>query len=163
MLDLESEAGEAWVLFPLRGNILSLVFFCFHTIRTKIPTLAFLCVCEKLDWYERLYYVKTKNNQPQNVTSSEHWTWNFCLYSLTLFSSSNASYDNITNFVFSWKTNIAIALYGWTVPQDTVPTNVYTSSYLSHHTVQYGVHSLAGQQSSRITVAQTQATSRAAH
>ena len=25
----------------------------------------------------------------------------------------------------------------WTVPEDTVPTNVYTSNYLSHRTVQY--------------------------
>ena len=24
------------------------------------------------------------------------------------------------------------------VPEDTVPTNIYMSSYLSHHTVQYG-------------------------
>ena len=38
----------------------------------------------------------------------------------------------------------------WTVPEDTVPTNIYTSSYLSHHLVQYKVHSLAGQQSSQI-------------
>ena len=27
------------------------------------------------------------------------------------------------------------------VLEDTIPTNVYTSSYLSHHTVQYGSHS----------------------
>ena len=27
------------------------------------------------------------------------------------------------------------------VPEDTIPTNVYTSSYLRHHTVQYGSHS----------------------
>ena len=25
----------------------------------------------------------------------------------------------------------------WIVPEDTIPTNVYTSSYLSHHTVEY--------------------------
>ena len=25
----------------------------------------------------------------------------------------------------------------WTVPEDTIPTNVYTSSYLSHRTIQY--------------------------
>ena len=31
----------------------------------------------------------------------------------------------------------------WTVPEDTVPTNVYTSSYLRHRTVQYGVRSLS--------------------
>ena len=30
----------------------------------------------------------------------------------------------------------------WTVPEDTIPTNVYTSSYLSHHTVQYSIHSI---------------------
>ena len=36
------------------------------------------------------------------------------------------------------------------VPEDTVPTNIYTSSYLSHHTVQYEVHSIARQQSSWI-------------
>ena len=48
------------------------------------------------------------------------------------------------------------------VPEDTVPTNVYTSNYLSHSTVQYGVHSLAKQQSSWITVAWTQATGRVA-
>ena len=30
-----------------------------------------------------------------------------------------------------------------TVPEDTVPTNVYTSSYLRHHTVKYGNHSLS--------------------
>ena len=27
--------------------------------------------------------------------------------------------------------------YEWTVPEDTVPTNIYTSSYIKHHTVQY--------------------------
>ena len=29
----------------------------------------------------------------------------------------------------------------WTVLEDTVPTNIYTSSYLRHCTVQYGSHS----------------------
>ena len=28
----------------------------------------------------------------------------------------------------------------WTVPEDTVPTNFYTSSYLGHRTVQYSSH-----------------------
>ena len=50
----------------------------------------------------------------------------------------------------------------WTVPEDTVPTNVYMSSYSSHHTVQYGVHSLAGQESSRIIICML-TTSRVAH
>ena len=27
------------------------------------------------------------------------------------------------------------------VPEDTIPTDIYTSSYLSHHTVQYRAHS----------------------
>ena len=53
------------------------------------------------------------------------------------------------------------------VPEDTVPTNVYTSSYLSHGTVQYGtrafpVHSLAEQQSSQI-ISCALAISRVAH
>ena len=56
------------------------------------------------------------------------------------------------------------------VPEDTVPTNVYTSSYLSHHAVQYGSYS--SEVAPRIhtvlpatsrTVAQIQATSRVAH
>ena len=29
------------------------------------------------------------------------------------------------------------------VPEDTIPTNVYMSNYLSHRTVQYDVHSLS--------------------
>ena len=33
---------------------------------------------------------------------------------------------------------IIILVDTWTVPKDTVPTNVYTSSPLSHRTVQYG-------------------------
>ena len=56
------------------------------------------------------------------------------------------------------------------VPEDTIPTNVYTSSYLSHHTVQYRSHSsevtprihTALPAASR-TVAQIQATSRVAY
>ena len=32
---------------PTRGNILFLEFFCFHTVKTKMRILAFLCVCEK--------------------------------------------------------------------------------------------------------------------
>ena len=32
---------------PTDGNILSLEFFCFHAVKTKMPILAFLCVCEK--------------------------------------------------------------------------------------------------------------------
>ena len=40
---------------------------------------------------------------------------------------------------FAWIANSFIVYYHlWTVPEDTVPTNVYTNSYLSHHTVQYG-------------------------
>ena len=49
------------------------------------------------------------------------------------------------------------------VPEDRVPTNIYMSSYLSHRTVQYEGHSVVGQQSSRITVAWTQAASRVEH
>ena len=29
----------------------------------------------------------------------------------------------------------------WMVPEDTIPTNIYMSSYLRHHTVQYSDHS----------------------
>ena len=32
---------------PTRGKILSLEFFYFHVVKTKMPQLAFLCVCEK--------------------------------------------------------------------------------------------------------------------
>ena len=32
---------------PTMGNILLLEFFCFHAVKTKMPILAFLCVCEK--------------------------------------------------------------------------------------------------------------------
>ena len=36
---------------PTGGNIFSLdFFFCFHTVKTKMPKLAFLCVCEKSDY-----------------------------------------------------------------------------------------------------------------
>ena len=34
---------------PTWGNFLSLEFFCFHVVKIKMPILAFLCVCEKLD------------------------------------------------------------------------------------------------------------------
>ena len=55
----------------------------------------------------------------------------------------------------------------WTVPEDTLPTNIYTSSYLSHCTVQYKGQSVELRSSlnpttSRVVV-QMQATSRVAH
>ena len=39
--DLESEAMRG------QGSILSLEFFVFTPVKTKMPVLAFLCVCEK--------------------------------------------------------------------------------------------------------------------
>ena len=36
---------------PTGGNILSLELFCFHAVKTKMPILAFLCVCEKPECY----------------------------------------------------------------------------------------------------------------
>ena len=47
VLDLESEAMRDLGSIPTVGNILSLEFFCFHVVTTKMPQLAFLCVCEK--------------------------------------------------------------------------------------------------------------------
>ena len=48
MLDLGSEA--AWVLFLLGVTFFHWIFFCFHAVKTKMPILAFLCICEKLYW-----------------------------------------------------------------------------------------------------------------
>ena len=47
VLDLESEAMRGLGSIPTGGNILSLDFFCFYVVKTKMPQLAFLCVCEK--------------------------------------------------------------------------------------------------------------------
>ena len=47
VLDLESEAMRGLGSIQTGGNILSLDFFCFHVVKTKMPQLAFLCVCEK--------------------------------------------------------------------------------------------------------------------
>ena len=49
MLDLESEAMRGLGSIPTGGNILSLDFFCFHAVKTKMPILAFLCLCQKPD------------------------------------------------------------------------------------------------------------------
>ena len=49
MLELESEVMRGLGSIPTRGNILSLDFFGFHAVKTKMPILAFLCVCEKPD------------------------------------------------------------------------------------------------------------------
>ena len=46
-LDLESQAMRGPGSIPTGGNILSLDFFCFHVVKTKMSQLAFLCVCEK--------------------------------------------------------------------------------------------------------------------
>ena len=46
VLDLESEAMRGSGYIPTRGNILSLAFFCFNVVKTKMPQLAFLCLCE---------------------------------------------------------------------------------------------------------------------
>ena len=47
VLDLESEAIRGPCSIPTGGNILLLECFCFHVVKTKMPQLAFLCVCEK--------------------------------------------------------------------------------------------------------------------
>ena len=47
VLDLESEAMRGLGSIPTGGNILSLEFFCFHAVKTKMPILAFMCTCEK--------------------------------------------------------------------------------------------------------------------
>ena len=47
VLDLESEAMRCLGSIPTGGDILSLEFFCFHAVKTKMPILAFLCICEK--------------------------------------------------------------------------------------------------------------------
>ena len=41
VLDLESEAMRGPGSIPTGGNILSLDFFCFHVVKTKMPQLAF--------------------------------------------------------------------------------------------------------------------------
>ena len=38
------------------------------------------------------------------------------------------------------------------VPEDTIPTNIYTSSYLRQHTVQYGSQSGTNQSESQTQV-----------
>ena len=65
----------------------------------------------------------------------------------------------LTLSVFTQLTMTANAQCEWTVEEDTIPTNVYTSSYLNYRTVQYGAHSPDNQRA----VARTQATSRVAH
>ena len=47
MLDLESKAMRGPGSIPAEGNILSLEVFCFYAVKTKMPILAFLCVCKK--------------------------------------------------------------------------------------------------------------------
>ena len=41
VLDLESEAMRGLGSIPIGGNILSLNFFCFYAVMTKMPILAF--------------------------------------------------------------------------------------------------------------------------
>ena len=50
VLDLESEAMRGLGSIPTMGNILSLEYFCFHVVKTKMSPFAFLCVCEKPFW-----------------------------------------------------------------------------------------------------------------
>ena len=50
VLDLESEAMRGPCSILTVGNILSLDFFCFYTVKTKMSILAFLCVCEIPDY-----------------------------------------------------------------------------------------------------------------
>ena len=52
MLDLESDAMRGLDSIPTGGNILSLEFFCFHSVKTEMPISAFLCICEKHDCWE---------------------------------------------------------------------------------------------------------------
>ena len=47
VLDLESEAIRGPGSIPTGGNILSPEFFCFQVVKTKMPQLAILYVCEK--------------------------------------------------------------------------------------------------------------------
>ena len=47
VLDLESEAMRGLGSIPTGGKILSPKFLDFHVVKTKMPILAFLCVCEK--------------------------------------------------------------------------------------------------------------------
>ena len=65
VLDLESETMRGLGSIPSGGKILSLEFFCFHTVKTKMPVLVFLCVCEKRDW-EWSYTTITMQNAEQH-------------------------------------------------------------------------------------------------
>ena len=53
VLDLESEAMRGPGSIPAGGKTLSLEFFGFHVVKTKMPILAFLCVCEKPECLSR--------------------------------------------------------------------------------------------------------------
>ena len=46
-VDLESEVMRGPGSMPTGGNILSLFFFCFHAVKTKMPILAFSCSLRK--------------------------------------------------------------------------------------------------------------------
>ena len=49
LLDLESEIMRGLVSIPIQGNILSLDFFCFHAVKTKMLILHFRIDCEKIE------------------------------------------------------------------------------------------------------------------
>ena len=56
--------------------------------------------------------------------------------------------EKIIEIAMGWfMHNVHYVFYGWTVPEDIVPTNIYMSSYLRHRTVQYEAHSRLGAQS----------------
>ena len=61
VLNLESEAMRGRGSIPTVSNILSLDFFGFHVVKTKMPQLAFLCVCEKP-------YCWGKDGPEENIT-----------------------------------------------------------------------------------------------
>ena len=65
VFDLESEAMGDLSSIPTGGNILSLEFFCFHAVKTKMSILAFLCVCEKPDC-------------PKDILESMLFPWSSC-------------------------------------------------------------------------------------
>ena len=61
---------------PIGGNILSLDFCCFHAVKTKMTILAFLCVCEKPDWFQSEVFQLGVLSSAQDAIQSYNFQFN---------------------------------------------------------------------------------------